>query len=115
MVSRVLAGCVSATVLVVAVVAVLATAAGGEAGAEVVSRRLEGLPTAGHADGQAVTGQATEVLSEPRDMPIAFSLVGFSVPRGATVAFRHRAEGGDWSDWTTTEVDRQEGPAGSAG
>ena len=113
MVSRVLAGVVSATVLVVAVVAVLATAAGGEAGAEVVSRRVEGLPTAGHADGQAVTGQATEVLSEPREMPIAFSLVGFSVPRGATVAFRHRVDGGDWSDWTTTEVDRQEGPAGS--
>lgn len=55
-------------------------------------------------------GAATGVLSEPFRPSIAFSLVGFSVPAGVGVSFRHRQAGGEWSDWEGVVVHLEERP-----
>lgn len=49
-------------------------------------------------------------VSEPVAPPIAFSMVGFAVPEGAAVAFRHRSADGAWSPWEGVHLHPDEGP-----
>lgn len=62
---------------------------------------LDGLPA-------AVTDHPG--LSRQVATPIAFSLVGVSVPEGARVLLRTADLGGDWSPWTEAEALGDDGP-----
>lgn len=55
------------------------------------------------------------VTSPPVEMPMAFSLVGFSVPDDAALSVRHRKASDSWSDWEAVHVNSDESPNPGSG
>lgn len=64
----------------------------------------------GFAEAGGVRAHATDVLSEPVQAPITFSMLAFTAPPGATVSFRTSNNGGNWSAWTEAEPPEGVGP-----
>lgn len=59
-------------------------------------------------------GPSGAVTSAPVATPMPFSLVGFTVPSGATAEFRTSVDGGAWDAWTAVEPTESGPDAGTA-
>lgn len=71
-------------------------------------------PAAGAAAPAAPARMETvDASSEPTEAPFAFSMVGMSVPRGASAALRTSVDGESWSEWVPAEMPLDEGPDGT--
>ncbi len=86
------------TVLPVAILLPAGTPATAAVPTNTVVDAIEGLPP-----NDGVRAQSFATVTEPIRAPITFSLLAFTAPAGATVAYRTATDGDTWGAWTHAE------------
>lgn len=72
---------------------------------ETVVDEVDGLP-----DADGVRADSSAVTTEPIETPIAFSMLAFAAPSGATISYRTSTDGETWTDWRADQESRGDGP-----
>jgi len=93
------------TVLLIGLLLPSGTPATAEVPADTVVDAIDGLPP-----NDGVRAQSIATVTEPIRAPIAFSMLAFTAPPDATVAFRTSTDGDAWSAWTQAEGGEGMGP-----